>query len=257
MISSEVTDESSLIGGIGAETEMFFAITWERVRSASDIDDTIQMLISLILEGFPVSKKDLPAQVHQYWEARDQLNIFDGVVLYNDRIVIPPALRPKVIENLHSAHQGVSSMFCRAQAVVFWPGMTADIEESRNQRRTCHRNAPSQAKLPPTAPKIQTTPFETIYAGYFQLVSKHYLIVGNRLSGWTEVVKTDPGTSSSGSKGLCEALRKVFMTFGVPEEISSDGGPEFVSGEAEDFYHRWGIKHRLSSAYFPQSNGRA
>ena len=47
------------------------------------------------------------------------------------------------------------------------------------------------------------------------------------------------------------------MTFGVPEEISSDGGPEFISSEAEDFYHRWGIKHRLSSAYFPQSNGRA
>ena len=257
MISSEVTDEASLIGGVGAETEMFFAITWERVRSASDIDDTIQMLISLILKGFPESKKDLPAQVRQYWEARDQLNVFDGVVLYNDRIVIPPALRPKVIENLHSAHQGVSSMFCRAQAVVFWPGMTADIEESRNQCRTCHRNAPSQAKLPPTAPKIPTTPFEMIYADYFQLASKHYLIVGDRLSGWTEVVKADPGTSSSGSKGLCEALRKVFMTFGVPEEISSDGGPEFVSGEAEDFYHRWGMKHRLSSAYFPQSNGRA
>ena len=59
MISSEVTDEASLIGGVGAETEMFFSITWEGVRSASDIDDTIQMLISLVLKGFPESKKDL------------------------------------------------------------------------------------------------------------------------------------------------------------------------------------------------------
>ena len=88
--------------------------------------------------------------------------------------------------------------------MVFWPGMTADIEESQNECRTCHRNAPSQAKLPLTAP---TTPFEMIYADYFQLVSKHYLIVGNRLFGWTEVVKTGLGTSSSGYKGLCEALR--------------------------------------------------
>ena len=30
-----------------------------------------------------------------------------------------------------------------------------------------------------------------------------------------------------------------------------------MSAEAIDFYKRWGIKHRLSSAYFPQSNGRA
>ena len=43
----------------GAETELFFAITWERVRSASDIDKTIQMLINLIFKGFPESKKDL------------------------------------------------------------------------------------------------------------------------------------------------------------------------------------------------------
>jgi len=135
--------------------------------------------------------------------------------------------------------------------------MTAEIEEARNQCRTCHRNAPSQAKLPPTAPKLPTTPFQMIYADYFQLIAKHYLIIGDRLSGWTEVVKADPGTSSSGSKGLCEALRRIFLSFGVPEEISSDGGPEFVSAEAEDFYQRWGVSHRLSSAYFPQSNGRA
>ena len=43
----------------------------------------------------------------------------------------------------------------------------------------------------------------------------------------------------------------------MPEESSTDGGPEFIANETEDFLKRWGIKHRLSSAYFPQSNGRA
>ena len=52
-------------------------------------------------------------------------------------------------------------------------------------------------------------------------------------------------------------LRQVFVTFGVPDEISSDGGPEFTAEESKDFYRRWGTRHRLSSAYFPQSNGRA
>ena len=149
-------------------------------------------------------------------------------------------------------------MFLRAQGLVYWPGMIADIEAARNRCRTCHRNAPSQSKLPPTAPKLPTTPFQMIYADYFQLKGKHYLIIGDRLSGWTEVMKVDPGSSSSGGKGLCKALRRIFMTFGVAEEISSDGDMEFVSAEASDFYSRWGTTHRLSSAYFPQSNnGRA
>ncbi len=40
-------------------------------------------------------------------------------------------------------------------------------------------------------------------------------------------------------------------------EISSDGGPEFTASVTADFLSRWGVHHRISSAYFPQSNGRA
>jgi hypothetical protein len=46
------------------------------------------------------------------------------------------------------------------------------------------------------------------------------------------------------------------VTFGVPEELSSDGGPEFRAAATEDFLQRWGVHHHLSSTYFAQSNGR-
>ena len=47
------------------------------------------------------------------------------------------------------------------------------------------------------------------------------------------------------------------VTFGVPIEISSDGGPEFTVNETGAFFRRWGIRHRLSPVSFPSSNGRA
>ena len=40
-------------------------------------------------------------------------------------------------------------------------------------------------------------------------------------------------------------------------ELSSDGGPEFSASTTMDFLQRWGVKHRISSSYFPSSNGRA
>ena len=135
-------------------------------------------------------------------------------------------------------------MFSRAQTIVYWPGMSSDIEDTRNRCRTCHRNAPSHAKLPPTAPNLPTTPFQMIFADYFELIGKSFLVVGDRLSGWPEVIQVGSGTEYSGAKGLCRALRQLFATFGVPEELSSDGGPEFVAGESVDFYNRWGITHR-------------
>ena len=47
------------------------------------------------------------------------------------------------------------------------------------------------------------------------------------------------------------------VIFGVPVEISSDGGPEFVAAKTKAFFQRWGIRQRISSVSFPSSNGRA
>ena len=56
---------------------------------------------------------------------------------------------------------------------------------------------------------------------------------------------------------MYKSLRRMMVTFEVPVEISSDGGPEFTAGEMVDFFNRWGMKHRLSSVSLPSSNGRA
>ena len=77
------------------------------------------------------------------------------------------------------------------------------------------------------------------------------------MSGWSEIFSTPSGSSLSGARGLISCLRSFFSTFGVPEELASDGGPEFKADATAEFLHRWGVKHRLSSAYHPQSNGRA
>ena len=188
---------------------------------------------------------------------RDSLYISDGVVLYQDRAVIPSSLRRTILEGLHSAHQGVSSMQSRAQSIVFWPGMTLDIQETRSKCRECNRNAPSQAPMPSIQSTPPLTPFEQIFADFFEYGGHHYLITGDRLSGWTEVFSTPTGSVWSGARGLIACLRSSFATFGVPDELSSDGGPEFAAGVTKNFLETWDVKHRKSAAYNPQSNGRA
>jgi hypothetical protein len=81
--------------------------------------------------------------------------------------------------------------------------------------------------------------------------------MGDRLSGWVEIYKTPSGSPQSGAEGLIACLRTVFATFGVPEVLSSDGGLEFTASRTATFLTHWGVHHRISSASFPQSNGRA
>ena len=56
-------------------------------------------------------------------------------------------------------------------------------------------------------------------------------------------------------------MKRVFLrwfrTYGVPIEISTDGGSPFQSAEYKNFCRTWDVQRRLSSAYYPQSNGRA
>ena len=41
---------------------------------------------------------------------------------------------------------------------------------------------------------------------------------------------------------------------GIPESITSDGGPEFASHTTRDFLSSWCVHHRTSSAYNPHAN---
>ena len=258
MQSDRDGDEEMIIARIGIEMKEFFSVTLERVEEASKKDEVIRTVVSYVTNGFPIVKGDMAANTTEYWRYRDGLTVVNATLWYEERIVIPTSLRENVIENLHSAHQCISGMWARAQSTFFWPGISHDIEQARENCRQCHTNAPSQAKMPPTTePAIPKVPFEMIFSDYFQLHGYHYLIAGDRLSGWTEVVQVKPGTHSAGAKGLCSALRRLFALFGVPIEISSDGGPEYEANEFKAFLVRWGTEHRQSSAYLPASNGRA
>ena len=85
-----------------------------------------------------------------------------------------------------------------------------------------------------------------------------YLVIVDCFSGWCEIKRTKTWTATAGSPRLTSTMQQVFaVVSGVPSEVLSDVGPEFLASETLDFFYCWGITHPLSSAYHPLSNGRA
>ena len=168
------------------------------------------------------------------------------------RIVIPPSLQKHVLYALHSAHQGVSGMKARANTTVYWPGMINNIRSTRYNCKHCNEIAPSQPKEPLMATPSPDWPFQLICADYFELNNHSYLVIVDRFSGWLNIYHFKPACSTNNT--LISTCRSLFIAYGAPEEISTDGGPQFMSYEFQNFLHQWGVKHRRSSANYPQSN---
>ena len=58
-------------------------------------------------------------------------------------------------------------------------------------------------------------------------------------------------------KHLVTIMRDFCATWNIPEHITTDGGPQMMSGVFQKWMKEWEITHRPSSAYFPHSNSRA
>ena len=59
------------------------------------------------------------------------------------------------------------------------------------------------------------------------------------------------------AKELVTQLRKYMDDFGVMDEFASDGATVYTRADVQEFLAKFGIKHRVSSAYNPHSNQRA
>ena len=230
----------------------FTSVTWELVRTATASDEILNTLLAFIENGFPEQISETPQALHAYHQFRDHLNSVDGVILYDDRVLVPPSLQQNVLSTLHAAHQGTSGMIARAEMSVFWPGITKDIKDIREGCYHCNRNAPSNPSPPPTPPMLPEYPFQCICADYFSFRGTSYLVIVDRYSNWPIVERL-----SDGATGLVSSLKRTFATFGIPEELASDGGPEFIAEITRKCLQNYGVHHRLSSVAFARSNGRA
>ena len=139
-----------------------------------------------------------------------------------------------------------------ARSYFWWPGLDSDIEECAQSCIPCQsvKNAPPVAPLHPWLwPARPWQRLHVDFAGPF--MGRMYLIIIDAHSKWPEVIEMHTTTAQ---KTIYE-LRRLFASYGLPEQIVTDNGPQFVSEEFAAFMKINGVKHIKCSPYHPSSNG--
>ena len=189
-----------------------------------------------------------------YHRRRHDLSIEDGCLLRGSRVVVPPKLSSRVVDELHEGHPGIAKMKSLARQYVWWPGLDGDLEDRVKQCTPCQQSR----KNPPAAPlhpwEWPEQPWRRVHADYAGPFLGHmFLILIDAHSKWMEVHMT----KSSTSLVTIEKMRSTFATLGLPEQLVTDNGPSFTSEEFRQFMQNNGIHHITTSPYHPSSNGLA
>jgi hypothetical protein len=232
-------------------------ITLEKVKQAAEIDPVLVALRTVIREGFPNEKHNLPVALRPYWDARHQLAIDDNddMIVFGARIVLPKSMVKQTIQTLLNMHQGASKMRQRARLSLYWPHMDTDIANAASSCKECVSQLPSLPAEPLQQHEPATRPFEVLHADLGELDGRHFLVIVDQFSGWPAVT-TFPDKHTT-ARRLINSFRSFFMdTGGAPVKIFSDNSP-FKAAELQDFLRDWGVAFGSSSPHYHQSNGRA
>jgi hypothetical protein len=111
--------------------------------------------------------------------------VFFGAPL--SRVVIPPAFREKMLNELHWEYPSVCGMKAIARTCVWWPKMDEDIERAVKGCTVCQsvRNTPPHAPLIPW--KWPTRPFQRVHIDFCQESKDYFLVVIDSHSKCIEV----------------------------------------------------------------------
>ncbi|XP_048084302.1 uncharacterized protein LOC125284409 [Alosa alosa] len=186
--------------------------------------------------------------------ARHDLTIQQGCLMWGVRVVVPPKLHPRVLEELHLAHPGVVRMKSLARSYVWWPGIDSQIELKAKSCHSC-QSVQKEPGLAPLHPWMwPSSPWERIHVDFAGPFEGHmYLVAVDAHSKWPEVHIMDSTTASM----TIQVLRGLFSCYGIPHILVSDNGPQFCAEEFSVFLKSNGVKHIRSAPYHPATNGLA
>lgn len=224
---------------------------FSKIANETSNDAFMQKVITFLQNGWPEKLDKMFLNIHSN---QHDLEVVEGCVMFQDRVMIPSNLRKPILRMLHVNHSGVVKMKQLARRIVYWPGVNNDIEEYVRNCDTCTKMS-VVPKPSSTTEWIPTTrPFSRLHADFFHFEHKVFLLIADSHSKWLEVEWMRNGTDAS---RVIRKFTKMFSCFGLPDVVVTDGGPPFNSALFVSFLEKQGIKVFKSPPYNPSSNGQA
>ncbi|GJU17531.1 reverse transcriptase domain-containing protein [Tanacetum coccineum] len=181
--------------------------------------------------------------------------VWDAPVLFKETVLISPE---KIIDcsgTIKAHHlQGMPHV----DSGFYWPTIYKDAHDFVTRCDICQRQGKITQRDEMPQNSIQVCEIFDIWGIDFMgpfpssRGNKYILVAVDYLSKWVEA-KALP---TNDARVVCKFLKTLFSRFGAPRAIISDRGTHFCNDQFTKVMLKYGVTHRLSTAYHPQTSGQ-
>ena len=158
-------------------------------------------------------------------------------------------------------HSGGRALALKVKSLGFyWPTMVADCETYARKCDKCQQHAPN-IHSPTEVLRTMTAPYPFMRWG-MDLIGpmpssrqrKYALIMTDYFTKWVEAKALVHITDKEVQNFV---WKNIICRHGLPYEIVTDNGSQFISSNFRGFLERWGIRLNTATPRYPQCNGQA
>ena len=167
----------------------------------------------------------------------------------------------EILHHTHSdplaGHFSLEETYRRIKLRFYWPQMYDDVRRYVQSCDECQKRGKNK-RTEPLHPIKVGQPFDRVGMDIVGPLPKTkngnlYIVVATEyLTKWPEARAIPDAKASSVISFFYE---DIICRHGCPKEILTDRGTHFVNEMLDSLCSKLGVKHRLSTAYHPQTNG--
>ena len=236
------------------------------IAAKQGADPDFQVMIAYIKDGsLPANDK----QARRVVLERPHFDLVDGILCHENPhfpgrwcTAVPKEMREFLMREAHSGkfsgHFAEKRIYDLLRRSYWWPGMRTDV---RTYCRSCLVCATKRGTGRVCRPPLQNIPvsgpFHRVGVDVVQLPltqagNKYAVVFIDYLTKWVEVFAVADQTAETVARLFVEG---VVCRHGVPQELLSDRGGNFLSALMQEVCRLMGVKKLNTSGYHPQCNG--
>ncbi|GFO45967.1 gypsy retrotransposon integrase-like protein 1 [Plakobranchus ocellatus] len=163
-------------------------------------------------------------------------------------------------DSITGAHLGIRRTKDKVQSNFYWPGVNGDVTRYCRSCDVCQRTVKKGTvpRVPLEKVPLIDTPFKRVAIDLVGPINppseaghRSILTLVDYATRFAEAVPLRKIDTES----VAEALVDIHSRLGVPEEVLSDQGTQFISDCMKEVCHLLGIKQKTTTPYHPMCNG--